>query len=68
MMTKRIIFGALLAVMIVIICSCKNPLSLNPQQGTVLENSIDMKLVWIPPGEFEMGSDWSAPQKLVQSL
>jgi formylglycine-generating enzyme required for sulfatase activity len=34
-----------------------NPLPSNPQQGTVLENSIGMKLVWIPPGEFEMGSD-----------
>jgi formylglycine-generating enzyme required for sulfatase activity len=74
MMTKRIIFGVLLAAMIVIICSCKkdnapgpasqappspavNPLPSNPQQGTVWENSIGMKLVWIPPGEFEMGSD-----------
>ena len=57
MMTKRIIFGVLLAAMIVIICSCKkvNPLPLNPQQGTVLKNSIGMKLVSIPPGEFEMG-------------
>lgn len=75
MMTKRIIFGVLLAAMIVIICSCKkkdnapgpgsqakpapavNPLPSNPQQGTVWENSIGLKLVWIPPGEFEMGSD-----------
>ncbi|MBN2272039.1 MAG: SUMF1/EgtB/PvdO family nonheme iron enzyme, partial [Sedimentisphaerales bacterium] len=74
MMTKRIIFGVLLAAMIVIVCSCEkhnargpgsqaqpspavNPLPSNPQQGTVWENSIGMKLVWIPPGEFEMGSD-----------
>ena len=74
MMTKRIIFGVLLAAMIVIICSCKkdnapgpasqaqsapavNPLPSNPQQGTAWENSIGMKLVWIPPGAFEMGSD-----------
>ena len=34
-----------------------NPLPSNPQQGTVWKNSIGMKLVWIPPGEFEMGSD-----------
>ena len=63
MMTKRIIFGVLLAVMIVIMSSCKNPLPLNPQQGTVLENSIHMKLVWIPPGEFEMGSDHGQPSE-----
>jgi len=34
-----------------------NPLSPNPQQGTVLENSVGIKLVWIRAGEFEMGSD-----------
>ena len=56
-MTKRIIFGVLLAAMIVTTCSCQSPLPSNPQQRTVLENSIGMKLVWIPPGEFEMGRD-----------
>jgi formylglycine-generating enzyme required for sulfatase activity len=34
-----------------------NPLPSNPQQGTVWENSISMKLVWIAPGEFKMGSN-----------
>jgi len=34
-----------------------NPLPSNSQQGTVRENSIGMKLVWIPPGTFQMGSD-----------
>lgn len=28
-----------------------------PSAGTVRENSIGMELVWIPPGEFMMGSD-----------
>jgi formylglycine-generating enzyme required for sulfatase activity len=63
MMTKQIIFGVLLAIMIVIICSCNNPLPSNPQKGAVLENSIGMKLVWIPRGEFEMGSDHGEPSE-----
>jgi formylglycine-generating enzyme required for sulfatase activity len=33
------------------------PLPSNPQQGTVWENSIGMKLAWIPPGTFQMGSN-----------
>jgi formylglycine-generating enzyme required for sulfatase activity len=86
MMTKRIIFGALLAAMIVIGCSCKkdnepgpasqgqpspavNPLPSNPQQGIIWENSIGMKLVWIPPGEFEMGSnDGESNEKPVHTV
>jgi formylglycine-generating enzyme required for sulfatase activity len=29
----------------------------NRQPGKIMTNSIDMKLVWIPPGEFQMGSN-----------
>ena len=68
MMTKRIIFEVLLAATIVIICSCKNPLSSNLQQGAVLENSIGMKLVWIPQGEFEMGSDQEPSEKSLHTV
>jgi formylglycine-generating enzyme required for sulfatase activity len=31
--------------------------SLDRQPGKVISNSIGMKLVWIPPGEFQMGSN-----------
>jgi formylglycine-generating enzyme required for sulfatase activity len=35
------------------------PMPSNPQQGTLWENSIGMKLVYIQPGEFQMGSNGS---------
>jgi formylglycine-generating enzyme required for sulfatase activity len=33
------------------------PLPMNPQVGTIFVNSIGMKLVFIPPGTFQMGSN-----------
>jgi formylglycine-generating enzyme required for sulfatase activity len=58
-------FG-LVCIVLLVTMSCRNktesevevqPLPSNPQQGTVWENSISMKLVWIAPGEFMMGSN-----------
>jgi formylglycine-generating enzyme required for sulfatase activity len=44
------------------------PLPSSPQQGTEWENSIGMKLVWIPPGTFQKGSTDRDDQKPIHTV
>jgi len=69
-------FGCVCIVLLVTM-SCRNitksevevqPLPSNPQQGTVWENSIGMKLVRIQPGEFQMGSNDSHYEKPIHAV
>jgi len=40
-----------------------SPVASTPKAGDVMTNSIGMKLVWIPAGEFMMGSPMSEPER-----
>lgn len=46
----------------------ETPLKLNPRQGDVHVNSIGMKLVYVPPGEFMMGSNDGDDEKPVHKI
>jgi len=48
----------LIALCLSLICLAARPVAAaeGPKQGDIFENSLKMKLVYIPPGEFDMGS------------
>jgi formylglycine-generating enzyme required for sulfatase activity len=41
---------------------------IDPQPGQVVTNSIGIKLVWIPPGEFQMGSNDDVGEKPIHTV